>query len=82
MFDVHVPPCFELRLCAVRSRQITGHMAELSQAVHYAPDVWCEKSGDCMYARHKKFLPVQMIMLAGKIEMAIGEGLARFFCSP
>ena len=40
-----------------------------------------KKSGDCMYARHKKNMPVRVIMLAGKIEMAIGEGL-RFFCSP
>ena len=39
-----------------------------------------KKSGDCMYARHKIFMPVRVIMLAGKIEMAIGEGFTRFFC--
>ena len=34
-----------------------------------------------MCVRHKKFLPVRVIMLAGKIEMAIDEGFTLFLQS-
>ena len=39
---------------------------------------WCaKKSEDCKCARYNQCMPVRVIVLAGKIEMAIGEGFIR-----
>jgi hypothetical protein len=54
-------------------------LAELSLSVHYVPELDAQKIRGLRVCPAEKIHAVRVIMLAGKIEMAIGEGFTRFF---